>query len=74
MFLDSERRMNVIDRRYFIKKTGMAAAFVSLPGVLSRCSDKKELPNILFIMSDNHAAQALSAYKGFFSEIAKLPT
>jgi len=52
----------------------MAAAFVSLPGVLSRCSDKKELPNILFIMSDNHAAQALSAYKGFFSEIAKLPT
>jgi len=58
MFLDSERRMNVIDRRYFIKKTGMAAAFVSLPG----------------IMSDNHAAQALSAYKGFFSEIAKLPT
>ena len=29
---------------------------------LSACSDKDERPNILFIMSDDHAYQAISAY------------
>ena len=30
---------------------------------LSGCSDKDERPNILFIMSDDHAYQAISAYE-----------
>ena len=30
--------------------------------LLSACSDKDERPNILFIMSDDHAYQAISAY------------
>ena len=29
---------------------------------LSACADKDERPNILFIMSDDHAYQAISAY------------
>jgi len=30
-------------------------------------------PNIIFIMSDDHAAPAISAYKGFLAEVFKTP-
>ncbi|MDG2435849.1 MAG: sulfatase-like hydrolase/transferase, partial [Polaribacter sp.] len=30
-------------------------------------------PNILFIMTDDHALAAISAYKGFLSEVAPTP-
>ncbi|UCC23730.1 MAG: sulfatase [Planctomycetota bacterium] len=36
-----------------------------------RKSEKR--PNILFIMSDDHAAPAISAYGGFLADIAKTP-
>ena len=39
--------------------------------------EKKEAitqkPNILFIMTDDHAMAAISAYKGFLSEVAPTP-
>ena len=30
-------------------------------------------PNILFIMTDDHALAAISAYKGFLAEVAPTP-
>ena len=33
----------------------------------------KQKPNILFIMTDDHALAAISAYKGFLSEVAPTP-
>ena len=46
--------------------------FVAIIG----CDAKKEpakKPNILFIMTDDHAMAAISAYKGFLSEVAPTP-
>jgi len=43
---------------------------------LSRCSWNKKVgdknkPNILFIMGDDHTAQAISCYKGLFADYTK---
>lgn len=39
-------------------------------GTTSRAADE---PNILYIMSDDHAAHAISAYRGRLAEIAPTP-
>ena len=36
-------------------------------------SDQSEAPNILFIMTDDHAAHAISAYGGIFDSLAPTP-
>ena len=54
----SEKSMN---RRSFIQ-TGAAASLAALAGV--RCQPARRRLNILFIMSDDHAAQAVSCYDG----------
>ena len=38
----------------------------------SNPSDKKA-PNIVFIFSDDHATNAISAYRGLFTELAPTP-
>jgi len=48
-----------MNRRQFLKKTGQAAALTALPFTLKSCASKSR-PNILFIMSDDHAVQAVS--------------
>lgn len=35
--------------------------------------DNKERPNILFILSDDHAIPAISAYNSTFAEVAPTP-
>ena len=66
-----------MDRRDFLKAAGLGAASFALGGCangfqkLSGRGDKR--PNILFIMSDDHAAPAISAYRGFLSGVAKTP-
>ncbi len=57
-------------RREFIKKLGIGAAALSMPGVFTRCAGPAEQPNILYIMTDDHAFQAISAYG---SKINKTP-
>jgi hypothetical protein len=62
-----------INRREFMKFTGMAAASAALTGcesfsVQSRSSGKR--PNIIFIMTDDHASHAMSCYG---SRINKTP-
>lgn len=54
--------MSKMRRADFIKYTGIGATAISLaPGLLSSRADGKK-PNILFIMSDDHAANGISAY------------
>lgn len=40
----------------------LLAAFMMLAGANARASDQAERPNILYIMSDDHAAHAISCY------------
>ena len=49
-------------RREFIKTIGIGATALSLPHLLSSCGTVKKRPNILYIMSDDHAEQAISCY------------
>src|SRR5690554_3380432 len=49
---------------------------VLLFAIFCGCNSKKERelkPNILFIMTDDHAISTISAYKGFLSDIAPTP-
>lgn len=53
--------MTISTRRDFLRAAALGAAALALPG-WARVAEKKNRPNILFIMSDDHAAQAISAY------------
>lgn len=66
-----------MNRRDFVKAIGIGAASLVMPGCMGTTQqlmgkDRKR-PNILFIMSDDHAAQGVSAYGGFLSKVAKTP-
>ncbi|MHC4528899.1 MAG: sulfatase family protein [Planctomycetota bacterium] len=66
-----------MDRREFLKISGFAAGSLAWAGCFGSAKHAKaagaKRPNILFIMSDDHAAPAISAYKGFLSGVAKTP-
>ncbi len=53
-----------LQRREFLKKVGKGLAFVTLSSAIPVSCKPKKQPNILFIMSDDHAYQAISAYGG----------
>ena len=67
----------ILTRRKFMQQVaigGMALAGSS--PLLSCISSKKSLkkkPNVLYIMSDDHAANAISAYEGWLSETLPTP-
>ena len=46
---------------------------VTVPGLISCQKEKAEQPNIIYIMSDDHAYQAISAYGGPLAELAPTP-
>ena len=52
---------NQVSRRSFLKVTSVTAAAVAAGVPLLSCSGNKR-PNIIFIMSDDHAYQAISCY------------
>ena len=52
---------SALSRRRFLKSIGAGAAIASLPSWL-RAADDGKRPNIIFIMTDDHAAHALSCY------------
>ena len=60
----------------FLKKSiflsTMLLLFTSCEGPKKAESEKNERPNILFIMSDDHAYQAISAYQNHLIEISKI--
>jgi len=50
-------------RREFIKKAGLGATALTVPGLMTTsCATQRPRPNIVFIMSDDHAEQAISCY------------
>jgi len=57
-------------RRKFIKSVGLGTTALAVPGLVSFSCMKKKRPNIVFIMSDDHAEQAISCYS---SKLIKTP-
>ncbi len=51
-------------RRKFIKSVGLGTTAFAVPSLISYSCMKKKKPNILFIMSDDHAERAISCYGG----------
>lgn len=57
-------------RRQFVQSLGLGMASLALPSCLTRKKTVSKRPNILFIMSDDHASHAMSCYG---SRINKTP-
>jgi len=66
-----------MNRRDFLKTIGIGVASLAVPGCEGTthlfAGKPKKRPNILFIMSDDHAANAVSCYGGILSRVAKTP-
>ncbi len=63
-----------MNRRDFIKKASAGLLSLSIAGCLgNRRVSLKSKPNILFIFSDDHAYQAISAYNKRLAEVAPTP-
>ncbi len=61
-------------RRGFLKAAGLGAAAILLPQAKALAARKKKAgPNILFMFSDDHAFQAISAYGGILAKVAPTP-
>lgn len=57
-------------RREFLKKAGLGTTALAVPGLMTFSCLKTTRPNIIFIMSDDHAEQAISCYG---SKLIKTP-
>jgi arylsulfatase A-like enzyme len=66
-----------LKRRDFLKILGFGVAGLAIPGcagALGRGGDKsRRRPNILYIMSDDHAANAISCYGGMLKAVSQTP-
>ncbi|MHC4131677.1 MAG: sulfatase-like hydrolase/transferase [Planctomycetota bacterium] len=60
-------------RRQFLRITGFGALAAALPKSLLAAENKQNMPNILFIMSDDHTSQAISAYGGMLADVCPTP-
>jgi len=64
-------------RRDFLKTVGLGAAALAVPGCAKveegRGGKRGKRPNILYIMSDDHACNAISCYGGILSKVARTP-
>ncbi len=60
-------------RRDFLRILGVGALSSALPRNIWAGENKQERPNILFIMSDDHTSQAISAYGGILADICPTP-
>jgi arylsulfatase A-like enzyme len=64
-------KKKTMNRREFLKKSGVISGAILLSSAYS-CTKTKR-PNIIFIFSDDHAYQAISAYGGRLAEVAPTP-
>jgi arylsulfatase A-like enzyme len=61
-------------RRAFIRQAGYGCAAAAFSSALwTACQTGKSRPNILFIFTDDHACQAISAYRGRLANVAPTP-
>ncbi|MBD3288181.1 sulfatase-like hydrolase/transferase, partial [candidate division KSB1 bacterium] len=58
-------------RRDFIKIAGLSAASMVLPGC-GTSDSKRQRPNIVFIMTDDHTRQAMSCYGSMINKTPNL--
>ncbi|MFC1565002.1 sulfatase-like hydrolase/transferase, partial [candidate division KSB1 bacterium] len=65
--------MNIQNRRDFLKALGAGAAALTIPGCMGDSGAGRERPNIIFIMTDDHASQAISSYGGILADYARTP-
>jgi len=59
-------------RRNFIKTVGFGLSFLALKNTVGLAQDKSQ-PNILYIMSDDHAMNAISSYGGMLGKVMPTP-
>lgn len=62
-----------MDRRTFLQKSTFSATALSLALQANASDSSKTRPNILFIMSDDHAVNAISAYGSRLANVAPTP-
>jgi len=60
-------------RRNFLKTVSLGAAAAMAPRAVFAADKAKKRPNILFMFSDDHAFQAISAYGGRLAKVAPTP-
>ena len=64
-------------RRELLKAAGFGAASLTLGGCMNELGENdaayQDRPNILFIMSDDHTSQAISAYGGILADVCPTP-
>ena len=60
-------------RRDFVKTMGAAAAAMALRPVSRATAARAKRPNVVFIMSDDHAAHAIGAYGGRLAKLNPTP-
>ena len=65
--------METLTRRQFMKVVGASAAAAALPSALA-AKGAQGKPNIIFIMSDDHCAQAIGAYNSRLAKLNPTPT
>jgi arylsulfatase A-like enzyme len=67
-------KKQVYARRDFLKKVAAGSVITgTAPLLMASCSSKSARPNLLFIFSDDHAYQAISAYGGRLASVAPTP-
>ncbi len=64
---------NFLTRRRFLKTIGLSVALLARPRIGFGASRDRRRPNILYIMSDDHAAHAISAYGSRLAKVAPTP-
>ena len=63
-----------LNRRDFLNRlAGGSASLFFTSTLLTSCAKAQKQPNILFIFSDDHAYQAISAYGGRLAQVAPTP-
>lgn len=69
----NQRKYKLIPCKIFLEKSIYRYAVIFAGVGLSHAQTKKKSPNILFIMSDDHTAQAISAYGGMLASYMPTP-
>ena len=64
---------HVYTRRHFLRAVGLGTALLTMPEVGIAEESGRQKPNILFIMSDDHAANAVSCYGSRLAKVARTP-
>jgi len=62
-----------LNRRRFLETIGLGAAAIAMPRLSVAAQQVRKRPNILYIMSDDHAVNAISCYGSRLAKVAPTP-